>query len=150
MSLEESIIVNDSQSINLKILPQLLNIKQILKDSRKNINLEVEDMEEMIENLKTEFKSKNQMKFKEEQKEINSISFLKSFRNAHSKLAESGQNLFRMQLVDGFPGRITVAKSLLKRILNNFISNALKHTKNGEVTLSFETLTKTQLLDIND
>lgn len=107
-------------------------------------------MEEMIENLKTEFKSKNQMKFKEEQKEINSVSFLKSFKNAHSKLTESGQNLFRMQLANDFPDRITVAKSLMKRILNNFISNALKHTKNGEVTLSFEILSKNQLLDINN
>jgi len=50
-------------------------------------------MEEMIENLKTEFKSENKMKFKEEMKEIKSEVFLKSFKNAHLKLAESGKNM---------------------------------------------------------
>lgn len=112
-----------------------------MTETRKSINQEIEDMEEMIENLKTEFKSQNKMKFKEELKEIHTQSFLKSFRNAHEKLAESGKNLYRMKMVYNFPPTFTMAKSLLKRILNNFISNALKHTKNGQVTLSFEIIT---------
>jgi len=113
-----------------------------MKTSRKSINYEIEDLEEMIENLKTEFKSQNQMKFKEELKEIESRAFIKSFQNAHEKLAESGKNLFRMQISAQFPLNIFMAKSLLKRILNNFISNALKHTKNGEVTLSFKIISR--------
>lgn len=122
----------------------------VIKDTRKGINQEIEDMEEMIENLKTEFKSANKMKFREELKEINSKGFLKSFKNAHEKLAESGKNLWRMQLAHDFPDRISLAKSLLKRILNNFISNALKHTKNGEVTLSFDVITLQQLKDLEN
>jgi len=42
-------------------------------------------MEDMVENLKTEFKSQNQMKFSEELKEVLSQEFIKSFRNAHVK-----------------------------------------------------------------
>jgi len=34
---------------------------ELLDENQKNINSEIEDVEEMIENLKTEFKSKNQM-----------------------------------------------------------------------------------------
>jgi len=42
-------------------------------------------MEDMVENLKTEFKSQNQMKFSEELKEIQSEEFIKTFQNAHVK-----------------------------------------------------------------
>lgn len=94
-------------------------------------------MEEMIENLKTEFKSKNQMQFKEETKEVLSTEFLKSLQNSHVRLAESAKNLLELKINVDFPKTMLVAKSLLKRILNNFISNALKHTKNGEVKVSF-------------
>jgi len=53
------------------------------------------------------------------------------------KLTESGNNLLTLTIEDKFPVKIFIAKSLLKRILNNFISNALKHTKNGEIKVSF-------------
>ena len=53
-----------------------------------------------------------------------------------------------MQLAQDFPDQITLAKSLLKRILNNFISNALKHTRNGVVTLSFDVISLEQLKEL--
>lgn len=75
----------------------------IILATQKSINFELEDMEEMIENLKTEFKSKNQMQFKEEVKEVESKDFLKSLQNSHIKLAESAKNQLKLTIRKNFP-----------------------------------------------
>jgi len=63
-------------------------------------------MEEMIENLKTEFKSKNQMQFKEEVKEVIAKEFLQSLQNSHMKLTESANNLLSLKISEIFPEKI--------------------------------------------
>lgn len=128
---------DDLLKLNEKLTNDLKVALETLNDSQRQINFEIEDMEEMIENLKTEFKSKNQMKFKEEVKEVEAKEFLQSLQNSHMKLADIANNKLTLKIYEKFPIKILVAKSLLKRILNNFISNALKHTKEGEVNVGF-------------
>mmetsp|Transcript_14110 Transcript_14110/g.11659 ORF Transcript_14110/g.11659 Transcript_14110/m.11659 type:complete len:215 (-) Transcript_14110:733-1377(-) len=100
------------------------------------MNFEINDLKEMLEVLRFEFKSKNGMTLEETKEYKHSIEFVKSIANTHKTLAENGNNALLISL-DQFPEYMYISVSTIKRIINNFISNALKHTKDGRIKISF-------------
>jgi len=97
---------DDLFKLNEKLQNDLKVALETLNDSQRQINFEIEDMEEMIENLKTEFKSKNQMKFKEEVKEVSAQEFLQSMQNSHMKLCDIANNKLTLTIYPKFPFKI--------------------------------------------
>jgi len=59
----------------------------------------------------------------------------KSIFNTHVNLANYGGNDFHLEIEQNFPKEIFIKPTILKRILNNLISNSLKHTTEGQVSI---------------
>jgi len=90
----------------------------------------------MLEVLRFEFKAKNGMALKENKDYKHSREFVNSLANTHKSLAENGNNALLFSLTK-FPEQMYIPVSIIKRIINNLISNALKHTKDGIIKVSF-------------
>jgi len=75
------------------------------------------------------------MKNEEKDKEVSTQDFIQSLANSNLKLANNGKNTIRIQIDKGFPKTIHVQTVTLKRVMNNFITNSLKHTIEGEVVV---------------
>lgn len=102
-----------------------------------DVKSEIQEMHEMLDSLKTEFKSRNDMQFNEKTDDQLTHDLLKSFKLANTKLAQNGKNTLEFVIEQNFPKCLSIKPTILKRICNNFISNALKHTQNGNVKVSF-------------
>jgi len=90
----------------------------------------------MLEVLRFEFKAKNGMALKENKDYKHSREFVNSLANTHKSLAENGNNALLFSLTK-FPEQMYIPVSIIKRIINNLISNALKHTKDGIIKVRF-------------
>jgi len=76
------------------------------------------------------------MNFKENKSYQNTVHIVKSMIETHRKLATNGNNTLIFKVENKFPEEIFVSGTILKRIVNNIITNALKHTSNGEITVT--------------
>lgn len=124
----------------------VMSLKQWIKDYeltepivsfKKNTLNDIDDIEEMLENMRAEFKFKQGMKFSEIANQINMFEFARSFITTHTQLASDNKNNLKIILSKNLPEVAFIKRSLVKRIINNFISNSLKHTLSGEVQIKF-------------
>jgi len=81
----------------------LLACKQIVNDNELEIldikihaNKELEDLEDMMENLRTGLKARNDIELKEEFRIEETEEFIISLKRAHARLSENGNNRFRI------------------------------------------------------
>jgi len=132
----------------MKIIHDLKNpvqaILSVINDSkldpnymRSIANADLEDINEMLDNLKAEFKSRHNMECKEDEREIKTVEFLENISRSHIRLANNGNNTFEIATDDSIPDVIKIKKITVSRICNNLISNSLKHTHCGNVNLVF-------------
>lgn len=127
----------------------LIACRQAVNDSdltlaklRDVANQELEDLEDMLENLRTEFKVRNLMDLKEQPRSVNSEEFIMSLKSSHTRLAKNGKNLFILETSEGFPINLKIQRLNTKRIINNLITNSLKHTNAGNVSVMFSIVNK--------
>lgn len=107
--------------------------------SMRNIaNADLEDIADMLDNLKTEFKARYNMQSQEERREVNTIDFLENISRAHIRLATNGNNNFSTEIDHLVPEFICIPKLTVSRICHNLITNSLKHTTRGKVTVKFK------------
>lgn len=102
--------------------------KIILKNLKNEVTTELNDLLEMLENLKTSFKLGNNMDIFEENILISTNEIVQSIGKSHTKLALNGFNKFSIEIMKNFPLKLLIQKTLFKRVVNNIISNSLKHT----------------------
>lgn len=121
----------------------IISIKQTILDPDNSINTiintcesDLEDMQEMLENMRAEFKYKQGMNFEEEFKSVDILKFVKTYIPTFSQLAENGRNKLMITVQNQCPEQVKIKRSIVKRITNNLISNSLKHTMNGMVKLT--------------
>lgn len=120
---------------------QAINDNETSIDKTKEIcNQELEDLEDMLENLRTEFKARNLMDLKEQPRSVTSEEFILSLKSSHTRLAKNGNNNLTFETSESFPQKIKIQRLNTKRIINNLISNSLKHTTNGDVLVYFTIL----------
>lgn len=82
----------------------------------------------MLENLKTSFKLGHSMEIVEEKANVTTQEIVQSICKTHKKLAINGVNEYSVQICEYFPKHLFIQKTLFKRVVNNIISNSLKHT----------------------
>jgi len=87
----------------------------------------------MLDTLKIEFKHRHEMNLKENMVYTNTEDLIKSMVETDRNLAKNGNNAINFQIEKDFPKEVLASKTTLKRIVNNFITNSLKHTVNGEI-----------------
>jgi len=102
--------------------------KKIFKHLKSELEFETSDLLEMLENLKTSFKLGHNMDISEENVKITTNKIVQSICKTHKKLAINGVNEYTVQVHEFFPKNLCIQKTLFKRVVNNIISNSLKHT----------------------
>jgi len=125
---------NPIHSINSIIHDDTLSIKEM----RVATNNEIEDLQDMLDGLRLEFKLNEGMSINENKREVDSSEFLKGFKRSMKLLAKNGKNRLTVETDENYPNKLLLQQLNVKRILNNLLSNALKHTTNGNVSLYSE------------
>lgn len=75
------------------------------------------------------------MSLNEISRDIETIDLLDCFKRSQKLLARNGKNRLIIESHQNFPQTIHIQPLSIKRIVNNLLSNALKHTNNGSVSL---------------
>ena len=70
--------------------------------------MECHEMQELLENLRFEFKSRQSMQIGEELQKVEATSLIRSFLDTHAKLATNGQNLMQLCIRPAFPMNIRI------------------------------------------
>ena len=65
-----------------------------VKAMRIIANADLEDIDKMLDNLKTEFKSKQNLDSKEQKRDVDTIKFLENIAIAQNRIAKNGNNNF--------------------------------------------------------
>lgn len=89
----------------------------------------------MLDNLRLEFKTKQGMNIEEKFREVKMIELIRGLKRTHTLLAKNGKNRLCIDTFDNFPDVILLQVLNVKRVVNNLITNSLKHTNNGTVTV---------------
>lgn len=74
-----------------------------VRDITKMVNTELEDLTDMLDNLRAEFKQKHGMGINEQPREIKSSDFLRGIRKTHQRLASNGRNKLEITSEEKFP-----------------------------------------------
>lgn len=67
---------------------------------------------------------------------------IESICKTHKKLAINGVNEVNVLVKEFFPKNLSIQKTLFKRVVNNIISNSLKHTYHGKIEILFDQSSK--------
>lgn len=122
---------------------QTLNDHELNYEKAKELSfVELEDLMDMLDNLRAEFKSWHLMDVNERERELDSVEFIKGLKRTHSRHAKNRSNNLRFTTESFFPKKLWVQRLNLKRVTNNLISNAIKHTYKGwvDVSIRLETI----------
>ena len=68
---------------------------------------------------------------------VGTLDLLQGLGRTHSKLAGNGENTIVLRINGPFPETLNLHRVIFKRIINNFITNSLKHTTHGKVGITF-------------
>lgn len=141
-------VVHDLKNpvISLKQWISDYELSEPLDSFKKNCLNDIGDIEEMLENMRAEFKFKQGMKFSEVANQVTMFEFARSFITTHTQLAINNSNNIKIVLSNPLPEKAHIKRSLVKRIVDNFISNALKHTQNGDIQIKFSIHKVTNIL----
>jgi len=89
----------------------------------------------MLDNLRLSFKTSRGMSVKENLREVNTTEFLKGFKRSQKSLSKNGQNRLTIESHHDMPVVLCIQQLNVKRVVNNLLSNSLKHTRGGQVSL---------------
>lgn len=127
--------VHDLKNPVLSISTIVNDCNMDMKNIRDATNNEIEDLQDMLDNLRMDFKSRMSMSVIEVKREVKSTELLKCLKRSQKLLAKNGKNSLTIESNENFPQKILVQQLNLKRMINNLISNALKHTNKGIITV---------------
>lgn len=118
-------------------IQEILNDSTLKYEKAKEVSfVELEDLNDMLDNLRVEFRSQLLLDVNERQRDIVSEEFIYGLKRTHSRQAKNKNNQLRITHESHFPKNLWVQRLNLKRVTNNLISNAIKHTRNGQVDVS--------------
>jgi len=118
-----------------------------LKDYCNGIIEELNDAIEMTDQIRIGFKIKNDMKLEEDKVNVDINKFADGIKFSMMNLCSQTLNKLIIKINKDCIDNIDIQYTLLKRIINNFVSNALKHTYNGCVNVNIKII---NLIDITN
>lgn len=116
---------------------EVLNDNELSSEKAKEIAfVELEDLNDMLDNLKAEFKSHLLLDVNERNRDIVSLEFISGLKRTHLRQAKNRNTKLKFSYESDFPIKLWVQRLNIKKIINNLITNAIKHTKDGYVDVS--------------
>lgn len=89
------------------VISQLVNDKELdMKSLRSSANNEIEDLHDMLDNLRLEFKTKQGMNIDEKFREVKIKELTRGLTRAHTLLAKNGKNKLVIDSQVTFPDKI--------------------------------------------
>ncbi|MCP4913014.1 MAG: response regulator [Oligoflexia bacterium] len=121
--------------------------KENLKDDQKEyleiVHQSGENLLELINSI-LDLSKIEANKINIEEHEVNINTLLNNLYQVHSLQAKHNGNQLKLEKNGEIPQVVLADALRLKQILNNFLSNAIKFTKNGSVTLKCNVIDKTE------
>jgi len=96
-------ILHDIKNPVLALISTINDTSLTREDIQSIANADLEDINDMLDNLRAEFKSRYKLDSKEEIREINTIEFLEHLSRAQLRLAKNGNNNFVIQAEENVP-----------------------------------------------
>ena len=136
--LRTPITVTEGSLSNLEVMMDRSDIPQsVIRDNIKTSHDQVLFLARMVNDLST--LSRAERGVADEPEDINIDELVQSLYNEYAPQAEAKGLRFDLD-VDRQLGVVSASRLYLKELLQNFITNAIKYTKQGEVTLIVEKL----------
>ena len=139
-------VLHDLKNPVLALMSTINDNSLDMKSIQAIANADLEDIDEMIDNLKTEFKLRYKMESKEDKRDISTHDFMENLGRAQLRLAKNGNNDFQIDADQNVPEILRIPKICFQRISYNLISNAMKHTNNGFVKVKLKIATASDLI----
>ena len=90
-------ILHDIKNPVMALISTINDPSLTREDIQSIANADLEDITDMLDNLRAEFKSRYKMDSKEEAREVNTIEFLENLSRAQVRLAKNGNNDFEIE-----------------------------------------------------
>jgi len=99
---------------------------------------ELEESLDMIDRIRYGFKIKNNMLLDEKETKCELFELQMSLIYSNEIICEKNNNMLEIKIDMDMPTNFNTKYMIIKRVLNNLISNSLKHTFNNNVYVNFE------------
>jgi len=99
-------VIHDLKNPIISISQTILDPDVTISTIKETCISDLEDMQEMLENMRAEFKYKQGMSFQEELKEVEITQFARTYIPTHSQLAENGKNHLVISVLKYTPERL--------------------------------------------
>jgi len=96
-------VLHDIKNPVLALISIVNDVNLTKEEIQKIANADLEDINDMLDNLRTEFKSRYKLDSKEEIREINTIEFLENLSRSQLRLATNGNNNFIVEAEENVP-----------------------------------------------
>lgn len=85
-------VIHDLKNPVIAVMQSVNDLDIDLIKLREIVNIELEDLQDMLDNLRAEFKHAYKMNMDELPREVQTKEFLKSLKRTHHRLAKNGKN----------------------------------------------------------
>ena len=96
-------VLHDLKNPIIALIATINDISLDVIAMRLIANADLEDIDEMLDNLKTEFKSRQNLDSKEHKRDVDTIKFLENIARAQIRIAKNGNNNFTINADTNFP-----------------------------------------------
>ena len=87
-------VLHDLKNPIIALISTIYDKSLDIKGMRIITNADLKDIDKMLYNLKTEFKSKQNLDSKEQKRDVDTIKFLENIDRAQNRIAKNGNNNF--------------------------------------------------------
>ena len=96
-------VLHDLKNPIIALISTIYDKSLDIKGMRIITNADLKDIDKMLYNLKTEFKSKQNLDSKEQKRDVDTIKFLENIARAQNKIAKNGNNNFTINADTNIP-----------------------------------------------
>ena len=111
-------VLHDLKNPIIALISTIYDKSLDVKAMRIITNADLEDIDEMLYNLKTEFKSRQNLSSKEQKRDVDTIKFLENIAIAQNRIAKNGNNNFTLNADTIF----SIYSKYLKSVFKEYVT----------------------------
>lgn len=111
-------VLHDLKNPIIALISTIYDKSLDIKGMRIITNADLKDIDEMLDNLKTEFKSKQNLDSKEQKRDVDTIKFLENIDRAQNRIAKNGNNNFTINADTIF----SIYSKYLKSVFKEYVT----------------------------